>query len=310
MPSTYSTRLRLEEIANGEQASTWGDTTNKNLGDLLEQAIAGVASIVLADANYTLTASNGVVDESRSAALVVTGSLTAIRVITAPSVQKLYVIRNGTTGGFAIQIKTSAGAAYSIPNGDIAVVYTDGIDFYLAGVTASQLATVTASVAGKANSGANSDITSLSAATAITNLTSINGKSNFLVPAGFVCDFSGTSAPAGWLALPLVATNISRVTYADLFAAIGTTWGAGDGSTTFGMPYCPANYAALAANGNVGTTTTGEVKSHTHANGFNAQITASGGGVFYAGALTANTDSTGGAANLAAGVYFLKCVKI
>ena len=34
--STYSTTLRLELIGNGEQSGTWGDTTNTNLGDLIE----------------------------------------------------------------------------------------------------------------------------------------------------------------------------------------------------------------------------------------------------------------------------------
>ena len=54
MPSTYSTSLGLELIGNGEQAGTWGTTTNTNLGTLLEQAIAGVQSITLTG-NYTLT---------------------------------------------------------------------------------------------------------------------------------------------------------------------------------------------------------------------------------------------------------------
>ena len=39
MSSTYSPNLRLELIANGEQSGTWGNTTNTNLGTLLEQAI-------------------------------------------------------------------------------------------------------------------------------------------------------------------------------------------------------------------------------------------------------------------------------
>lgn len=53
-------------------------------------------------------------------------------------------------------------------------------------------------------------------------------------PAGIIAPFAGTSAPSGWLACQGQA--ISRTTYATLFAAIGTTWGAGDGSTTFNLP--------------------------------------------------------------------------
>lgn len=142
------------------------------------------------------------------------------------------------------------------------------------------------------------------------------------VPAGTLIDFAGAAAPAGFLACPLVATNISRVTYAALFAAIGTTWGAGDGSTTFGMPYFPADYAAVQGNANVGTSHVGQVISHSHL--AKASITGFTGGSaslqYAAGdnngtanvATQANNgvQGTGGAANLAAGVRVLKCVKI
>jgi microcystin-dependent protein len=53
-------------------------------------------------------------------------------------------------------------------------------------------------------------------------------------PAGIVAPFAGTSAPSGWLACN--GANVSRTDYATLFAAIGTTWGVGDGSTTFTLP--------------------------------------------------------------------------
>lgn len=134
------------------------------------------------------------------------------------------------------------------------------------------------------------------------------------VPTGMIADFARTTAPSGWLALPLVATNVSRTTYAALFAAIGTTWGAGDGSTTFGLPYCPENYATVQANANVGTTTTGEIKSHTHTS--NMYGPQSGAMAFpgYDGsgqaAIAAVIDATGGPANLAAGVKVLKCIKL
>lgn len=53
-------------------------------------------------------------------------------------------------------------------------------------------------------------------------------------PAGTILDFGGTAAPAGYLLCDGGA--VSRTTYADLFAAIGTNWGSGDGSTTFNVP--------------------------------------------------------------------------
>lgn len=55
-----------------------------------------------------------------------------------------------------------------------------------------------------------------------------------LVPAGAVAYFAMSTAPAGWLKANGAA--VSRTTYASLFAAIGTTFGGGDGSTTFNLP--------------------------------------------------------------------------
>lgn len=54
------------------------------------------------------------------------------------------------------------------------------------------------------------------------------------VPAGVMAPFAGSSAPSGWLLA--YGQAISRTTYSDLFAAIGTTYGSGDGSTTFNLP--------------------------------------------------------------------------
>jgi microcystin-dependent protein len=52
-----------------------------------------------------------------------------------------------------------------------------------------------------------------------------------------VLDFAGPNAPAGWLICD--GRLVSRTTYSDLFAALGTAWGAGDGSTTFALPNTP-----------------------------------------------------------------------
>ena len=55
-----------------------------------------------------------------------------------------------------------------------------------------------------------------------------------LIPAGTMILFGGTSTPSGWFWCD--GSAYSRTTYAALFAAIGTTWGVGDGSTTFNVP--------------------------------------------------------------------------
>ena len=130
MASTFSTSLKLELIGNGDQSGTWGTTTNNNLGTLLEQAITGVQSIVMVNADYTLTNYNGISDEARNAVLVVTGTNSAVRNIVAPSVNKTYIVNNSTTGGYAVNIKTSGGTGIQIPNGSIYLVYCDGTEFY------------------------------------------------------------------------------------------------------------------------------------------------------------------------------------
>ena len=61
-----------------------------------------------------------------------------------------------------------------------------------------------------------------------------NGVTLIGVPSGAVAHFAMNTAPTGWLKANGAA--ISRTTYAALFAAIGTTFGSGDGSTTFNLP--------------------------------------------------------------------------
>jgi microcystin-dependent protein len=110
------------------------------------------------------------------------------------------------------------------------------------------------------------------------------------VPAGCVMPFAGATPPNGWLLC--YGQAVSRTGYSDLFAAIGTTYGAGDGSTTFNLPDLRGRVAAgkddmggsaagRMTNGGSGiggatlgaaggaethTLTAGQMPSHTHAN--------------------------------------------
>lgn len=150
--STYSTRLRFELITTGEQSGSWGTTTNTNLGTLIEEAIAGVASVTHDNtANYTLTSINGGTDESRHMILEIGGALTANRNVICPSQEKLYIVKNATSGGFDIIIKTLAGTGITIPNGKSMIVYcdatnvVDGINNFPAGTTVNSVAIVTES---------------------------------------------------------------------------------------------------------------------------------------------------------------------
>ena len=126
MASTYSDRLRIELMAAGDQSGTWGDTTNTNLGTLIEEAIAGFVDITMTDANHTLTTNNGATDQARKMVIKLSGgSLTATRDIIVPPKEKFYVVHNATTGSQSIQIKTLSGTGVTIANGDKSIVYCD-----------------------------------------------------------------------------------------------------------------------------------------------------------------------------------------
>lgn len=103
-----------------------------------------------------------------------------------------------------------------------------------------------------------------------------------LVPAGVVLPYAVATAPTGWLLCD--GSAVSRTTYAALFSAIGTTYGSGDGSTTFNLPSAgdrviagkgatkttlggTGGATAQTPSGTVGSTTLSEsqIPSHSHA---------------------------------------------
>jgi hypothetical protein len=153
MASTYSPSLKITLMGDGDQSGLWGQTTNTNLGTLVEQAITGTVSITMSDANYTLTSFNGVTDEARNAVLVVTGTNNAVRDLIPPVAEKLYTVVNNTTGGYAIRVIGASGTGVNIPNGATCLVYCDGTNFVngLSGSTGSFSVNGALSVTGTSN---------------------------------------------------------------------------------------------------------------------------------------------------------------
>jgi hypothetical protein len=132
MASTYSTSLRIQLIGTGDQSGVWGTSTNTNLGTLIEQAITGVQTITLSGSTYTLTSFNGIVDEARNSVLSFTGSLSANCTVIAPAANKVYIVKNGTSGGQTVTMSLGSGSTVVVPNGQTYIVYTDGTNFYSA----------------------------------------------------------------------------------------------------------------------------------------------------------------------------------
>ena len=128
--ATYSTSLKLTLIGDGEQTGTWGSTTNTNLGTLLEQAIVGQTTIIMANADYTLTNLDGATDEARNAVIIVTGNQNATYSVIVPAVPKLYMVTNNLNSLAIAYIKPSGGSAFQVPNGRTMYLYTNGTTFY------------------------------------------------------------------------------------------------------------------------------------------------------------------------------------
>ena len=147
MPSTASQILRLELIGTGDQAGTWGNTTNTNLGTLLEGAIAGLASVSVISANQALTATDYAADQARMAILTLTTTTAANFNVYAPPVSKTYVVYNNSAYDATIYNSTvlgnttAAGLGVTIPAGRIVSVWSNGTNFYKASTALVNLTT-------------------------------------------------------------------------------------------------------------------------------------------------------------------------
>ena len=132
MASTYTANLGVEKIGSGEQAGTWGTTTNNNL-DILDRAINGVGSISLSGTTHTLTTTDGTLTDGGFRVLVFTGALGANNTVTiTPNDQdKVYLVVNSTTdsgssGPYSVILTQGSGANATVLNGETAWVYADG----------------------------------------------------------------------------------------------------------------------------------------------------------------------------------------
>ena len=127
MASSYSTDLKLELMATGENAGTWGDKTNTNL-NLVQQAIAGYQAIDCASSDVALVMTDATISNARNATLKLTGTLAANRNVTIPnSIEKVYNIIDGTDhAGYTLTFKTASGTGVLLCEGNNYVVYADG----------------------------------------------------------------------------------------------------------------------------------------------------------------------------------------
>jgi len=127
MASTYTSRIRLEKQADGENPNSWGLILNQNVIDLIDESIAGYETVSVSSVAVSLTNNSGATDQSRNFGLKVMGTLTANVTIGIPAQEKIYFIHNGTSGDYDVFIKPTGGTAVTAAQqGFSSVVATNG----------------------------------------------------------------------------------------------------------------------------------------------------------------------------------------
>ena len=146
MASTFSTDLKLELMATGENSGTWGIKTNSNL-NLLQQAIAGFESIAITSTNTTLVMTDATISDARNAVIKFTGTLAANATVYVDSgIEKTYILENGTSGAYTLALEQVGGASVIFGAADKTskLVYlngTDAVDLGVVNLTAPQTLT-------------------------------------------------------------------------------------------------------------------------------------------------------------------------
>ena len=125
MSSSYTANNGIEKIGSGEQAGTWGNTTNLNF-DIIDRILNGVGAITLSGTTHTLTTTDGALSDGMFSVLVLGGSPSGTNKITIdPNDQdKVYIVQNGS-GQDAI-FSQGSGANVTVPNGSKKIIYADG----------------------------------------------------------------------------------------------------------------------------------------------------------------------------------------
>jgi hypothetical protein len=126
MASTYTANTGIEKIGSGEQAGTWGTTTNTNF-DIIDDALNGVITLTISG-NTTLTSSDGTLSNGHHKVLLLSGTPSgAFNLTIDPNdQQKWYFINNATGQVATVKQGGGSGTTVTIANGTSAIVYADG----------------------------------------------------------------------------------------------------------------------------------------------------------------------------------------
>lgn len=291
MSSTYSNSLRVELIGNGDQAGTWGQTTDNNFSYIFDTAIAGYQEVTITSTSQVLTYVQGpsptpALNQSVYAMLKLSGASAATSVY-APPVSKSYIIWNNTS--YAITVynssvigdTTAAGAGILLSSGTKTMVWSDGTNFY----DLANLIPITNGGTGQTtNNAAFNALAPIQAATV--------SAGNFVVGQTYSIATLGTTTQAQWntIAGTSGSTYIVGSTFTAATAGLNSGTGTATAYTPAGSFITGVTYTILT----LGTTTNAQWNTAAGTSG----VTYSAGSTFTAasagvGTGTATTSTSG-----------------
>jgi hypothetical protein len=270
-------------MATGENSGTWGNVTNANLGDAIEQAIVETATVTFASANVTLTLSDSNSrQDARALRLNLTGTTAGARDLIVPAIQKPYIVNNGTAD--IITVKVSGQTGIAVPAGRSYLLYNNGTDVVnaLEGISVvsggTGLETLTAESVLIGNGAA--AVKFVAPGTAGNVLTS-NGSAwssaaAAAFDAGTVMLFGQTAAPTGW------TKDTSNFNNSGLRIVTGTASSGGSVDFTTAFASQTPSGSVSVSGGSVGNTTlsTPQIPSHRHPAGAVSVASVAGGSPF------------------------------
>jgi hypothetical protein len=280
-------------MATGDQSGTWGDTTNTNLGTLLEQAITGYVAIAkVGTGDYTLSNTDYAANENRNALIEFTGTPGGAFNVVVPLAEKLWVFKNSTDG--AMTVKGASGTTITVATGTSRWLFCDGTNVLdaLTGTLATQAASSVAITGGTITgltsltlaSGAATPATNDAAALGTTTLmwsdlflasgavvnwnngdVTMTHAANTLTFAGASSGYAFTGGPVVPATSDVAALGTSTLMWSDLFLASGgvINFDNGNYTLTHSAGVLTANGALSIGTGNALTAGTIELGAAT-----------------------------------------------
>ena len=223
MPSTFTDNGGIEKIGLGEQAGSWGTTTNTNL-DIIDRLINGVGSITLSGTTHTLTTSDGSLSDGMFKVLVLAGSPSGTNTVTISpnNADKLYFVKNGTSQ--TATFTQGSGGNVSIASGKGAIIFADGAGSTAAVTDLSALFTTSQAIDG-VNIGASTPGTGAFTALTVDNVVANGSNIGHTDDTDLITVASGVVTVAGEVSattLDIGGTNITS-TAAELNILDGVT---------------------------------------------------------------------------------------